>query len=231
MPANWASWSLRYLGTAGAAPTPANQDAVARHKLIALYGWLGSWGSVAHWWLTGDGDTDPAHWSAFSRSYVDEHPVADGCARAPRRPGAGAGAPARGAAKPAHPQQHPRRSPSSTSRTTRFTTRAAGVRPSTPATAAARSATRSKRRRRSRSASTGHRSPGSARRAQPGDRPASTSKTSSSGRSTSTPATSSREPTLFSMTFDRMGDYTIRIEVVGTPGRQTIALDEFDVGG
>lgn len=71
MPANWAAWSLRYLGDANAAPTPANQETVARRKLITLYNWLGDWASVAHWWLTGDGDRDPAHWSDFSRRYVN----------------------------------------------------------------------------------------------------------------------------------------------------------------
>ncbi len=72
MAANWASWSLRYLGNASAAPTPRNQDYVARHKLTALYNWLGDWPSVAHWWLTGDGERDPARWSAGSRRYVDK---------------------------------------------------------------------------------------------------------------------------------------------------------------
>lgn len=72
MPTNWAAWSLRYLGDANAEPTPANQDHVARHKLTALYNWLGDWASVAHWWLTGDGNTDPSAWSDFSRRYVDK---------------------------------------------------------------------------------------------------------------------------------------------------------------
>ena len=71
MPTNWASWSASYLGDPNAAPTPANQDAVARAKLTALYGWLGSWGSVAHWWLTGNGDTNPNHWSDFSYRYTN----------------------------------------------------------------------------------------------------------------------------------------------------------------
>ncbi len=72
MPANWGPWSRRYLGDPGARPTPANQETVARHKLIALYGWLGDWPSVAHWWLTGDGETDPGKWSDFSRRYVNQ---------------------------------------------------------------------------------------------------------------------------------------------------------------
>jgi hypothetical protein len=72
MPTNWRAWSLKYLGVADAAPTPANQDAVARAKLTALYTWLGDWGSVAHWWLTGDGDTNPNHWSDYSYRYVNK---------------------------------------------------------------------------------------------------------------------------------------------------------------
>ena len=72
MPTNWRAWSLKYLGDANAAPTPANQDTVARRKLTALYGWLGDWASVAHWWLTGDGDTNPNRWSDYSRRYVNK---------------------------------------------------------------------------------------------------------------------------------------------------------------
>ena len=72
LPSNWRAWSRRYLGDADAPPTPANQDRVARQKLIALYGWLGDWAAVAHWWLTGDGETDPNRWSGFSRRYVDK---------------------------------------------------------------------------------------------------------------------------------------------------------------
>lgn len=71
LPSNWPAWSLRYLGDRNAAPTPENQETVARQKVAALYGWLGDWPSVAHWWLTGDGDTNPDHWSEFSRGYVN----------------------------------------------------------------------------------------------------------------------------------------------------------------
>jgi hypothetical protein len=70
LPANWRAWSRRYLGDAGAAPTPANQEQVARRKLTSLYNWLDDWGSVAHWWLTGDGERDPGRWSDFSRQYA-----------------------------------------------------------------------------------------------------------------------------------------------------------------
>ncbi|MES2210764.1 MAG: hypothetical protein V4515_11360 [Chloroflexota bacterium] len=86
MPANWAAWSLRYLGDANAEPTPANQDHVARHKLTALYNWLGDWPSVAHWWLTGDGNTNPALWSDFSRRYVDKVLTVMGADSLPTRP-------------------------------------------------------------------------------------------------------------------------------------------------
>jgi hypothetical protein len=72
LPSNWRAWSRRYLGDANAAPTPANQEHVARHKLISLYGWLDDWAAVAHWWLTGDGETDPNRWSDYSRRYVDK---------------------------------------------------------------------------------------------------------------------------------------------------------------
>ena len=72
LPSNWQAWSGKYPGDPNAAPTPGNQDTVARAKLTALYDWLGDWGSVAHWWLTGDGDTNPNHWSDRSRGYVDK---------------------------------------------------------------------------------------------------------------------------------------------------------------
>jgi Transglycosylase-like domain len=72
MPTNWRAWAKKYLGNANAAPTPANQERVARAKLTALYGWLGDWASVAHWWLTGDGDTNPNHWSDYSYRYVNK---------------------------------------------------------------------------------------------------------------------------------------------------------------
>jgi hypothetical protein len=70
LPANWRAWSRRYLGNPDAVPTPANQEEVARRKLTALYAWLDDWGVVAHWWLTGDGERDPERWSGFSRQYV-----------------------------------------------------------------------------------------------------------------------------------------------------------------
>ena len=72
MPTNWRAWSKKYLGDADAAPTPTNQETVARAKLTALYTWLGDWASFAHWWLTGDGDTNPNHWSSYSYKYVNK---------------------------------------------------------------------------------------------------------------------------------------------------------------
>ena len=72
MPTNWQAWSQQYLGDANAAPTPANQETVARAKLTALYAWLGDWASVAHWWLTGNGDTNPGNWSDYSYGYVNK---------------------------------------------------------------------------------------------------------------------------------------------------------------
>lgn len=72
MPANWRAWAGKYLGDSSAAPTPENQEHLTRHKVTALYNWLGDWASVAHWWLTGDGDRNPDNWSDFSRRYVDK---------------------------------------------------------------------------------------------------------------------------------------------------------------
>ena len=86
IPSSWAAWSLRYLGNANAEPTPANQEYVARHKVTALYNWLGSWPSVAHWWLTGNGDTNPANWSASSRLYVNKIMALMGAPGVPSRP-------------------------------------------------------------------------------------------------------------------------------------------------
>jgi len=71
LPTNWRAWARKYLGDADAAPTPANQEKVARRKVTALYGWLGAWAPVAHWWLTGDGDLNPDNWSDYSRHYVN----------------------------------------------------------------------------------------------------------------------------------------------------------------
>ena len=49
-----------------------NQEAVARGKVTALWNWLDTWPNVAHLWLTGSGDTNRAHWSSYSRYYVDK---------------------------------------------------------------------------------------------------------------------------------------------------------------
>jgi Transglycosylase-like domain len=70
MPASWAAWAKLYLGSSTAPQTPANQETVARRKITALYTWLDTWPAVAHWWLTGSGERDPALWSSYSRSYV-----------------------------------------------------------------------------------------------------------------------------------------------------------------
>lgn len=86
LPSNWRSWSGKYLGDENAAPTPDNQEAVTRAKLTALYGWLGDWGSVAHWWLTGDGGTDPARWSDASYRYVNQILALMGAPLLPARP-------------------------------------------------------------------------------------------------------------------------------------------------
>jgi hypothetical protein len=71
MPASWAAWARLYLGSSTAAQTPANQETVAHRKVTALYNWLDAWPAVAHWWLTGSSERNPALWSSFSRTYVN----------------------------------------------------------------------------------------------------------------------------------------------------------------
>jgi hypothetical protein len=71
MPSSWAAWAKLYLGSSTAPQTPANQETVAHRKVTALYNWLDSWPTVAHWWLTGSSERNPARWSSFSRTYVN----------------------------------------------------------------------------------------------------------------------------------------------------------------
>jgi hypothetical protein len=71
MPSNWPVWSKIYLGSV-LAPTPTNQETVARGKFTSLWVWLDSWPAVAHWWLTGSGDSNPLNWSPTSRRYVSK---------------------------------------------------------------------------------------------------------------------------------------------------------------
>ncbi len=70
MPSNWPSWALRYLGSASAKPTPANQEIVAAGKFRSLYASLDSWRRVAYWWLTGS--SQATGWSAYATSYVSK---------------------------------------------------------------------------------------------------------------------------------------------------------------
>jgi hypothetical protein len=69
MPASWRGWAKLYLGSANAPRTPKNQEIVARAKMIALHRWLGDWRRVAHWWLTGSSRKE-ALWSTTGRRYV-----------------------------------------------------------------------------------------------------------------------------------------------------------------
>jgi len=221
MPSNWAAWSLKYLGNADASPTPANQDYVARHKLTALYNWLGSWASVAHWWLTGNGDTNPAHWSAFSYRYVNRILGLMGAPLLPARA-------ARIVAKPAAPP----------TTVTVFDESSHAVHFS---------------------GGWGEAEFGGYNGGQVRFAIAAKTTVWFDFHGTSISWIGPKGPTrgqarvyiddvlvdtvdvyashyrsraeIFTTTFDRMGNHTIRIEVVGTPGRQTIALDEFDVGG
>jgi hypothetical protein len=71
MPANWPVWARLYVGSSIAPQTPLNQERVARGKVTALYHWLDTWPNVAHWWLTGSGETNHALWSTTSRAYVN----------------------------------------------------------------------------------------------------------------------------------------------------------------
>jgi hypothetical protein len=70
MPANWPGWAKLYIGSSTAPQTPANQERVARGKVIDLHRWLDTWPNVAHWWLTGSGERNHARWSSSSRAYV-----------------------------------------------------------------------------------------------------------------------------------------------------------------
>jgi Transglycosylase-like domain len=69
IPSSWRDWARLYLGDANAPRTPANQEIVARAKMSALYRWLGDWRRVAHWWLTGSSRSE-ALWSSAGRRYV-----------------------------------------------------------------------------------------------------------------------------------------------------------------
>ena len=70
MPSSWKAWAKAYLGSASAPQTPKNQEIVARRKVTALYSWLDTWPTVAHWWLTGSSERNANRWSSYSRSYV-----------------------------------------------------------------------------------------------------------------------------------------------------------------
>jgi Transglycosylase-like domain len=224
LPANWSAWSGKYLGDPNAAPTPANQDTVARHKLTALYGWLGSWPSVAHWWLTGDGDTNPDHWSDRSRGYVDKVLALIGDPVLPvRRTAPPSSTKPAVAAAPAElifdesnhaidfsggwgQAEHARYNdgmvryavlPGATAWFTFSGTSIAWIGPKGP--------TR-----------------GEATIYLDDELVATVDVYARHFNARSE---------IFSRTFDRTGTHTIKIEVVGTPGRETIALDEFVVGG
>lgn len=223
MPSNWRAWSLKYLGDANAAPTADNQDTVVRRKLSALYAWLGDWASVAHWWLTGDGDTNPNHWSDFSRRYVNRILALMGEPPLPRRLSA-----------PANPVTAT--APGAPERVFDESSREINFSGGWGEAAFARY------------------NGGQVRYAIEGGATAWFTFTGSSitwigpkgptrGQArvyvdealvATVDVYASRyqaRSEIFSMSFDRRGTRTITIEVVGTPGRETIALDEFVVGG
>jgi hypothetical protein len=72
LPSNWPAWAGLYLGNSSAPQTPTNQEIVAHKKVTALYWWLDAWPTVAHWWLTGSSERNPAYWSSTSRYYVNK---------------------------------------------------------------------------------------------------------------------------------------------------------------
>ena len=68
MPSNWPAWAETYLGNRYAKQTPENQEKVASGKLTSLYRSLDSWKRVAYWWLTGSKAT--TGWSTYASNYV-----------------------------------------------------------------------------------------------------------------------------------------------------------------
>lgn len=70
MPRNWVAWAGRYLGNRWAAPTPQNQEFVARARVSDLFEKHRNWHSVAHWWLTGSGESNQQLWSDRASGYV-----------------------------------------------------------------------------------------------------------------------------------------------------------------
>ena len=229
LPSNWAVWSARYLGIPNAAPTPAHQETVARRKLTSLYGWLGSWASVAHWWLTGNGDTNPAHWSDFSRYYVNR---VLGLMGAPGVPGqSSSGSSSSAPASVRGTVRHPAgvKVFDESSLDVQFSggwgaAEFAGYTDGRVRYAIEANATVSFTFHGRSISWIGPKGPtrGQAR-IYIDDKLV---------RTVDVYASYFRpRVAIYSKTFDRVGSHTIRIEVVGTPGRPTIALDEFDVGG
>ncbi|HEX5591008.1 MAG TPA: transglycosylase family protein [Candidatus Limnocylindrales bacterium] len=222
LPSNWRAWSQKYLGNADAAPTPANQEAVARAKLIALYTWLGDWASVAHWWLTGNGSRDPATWSDSSYRYTNKILALMGAPLLPAR---------RGVATPAQPAR-----PAITGTVFDESNLAidfsggwgqaqyAGYNGGQVRYAIAPRATVWFEFSGTSIAWIGPKGPtrGQANVWIDETLVATVDVYASRFRARSE---------IFSMTFDRKGTRRITIEVVGTPGRETIAVDEFVVGG
>jgi hypothetical protein len=104
MPSNWPSWALRYIGSASAKATPANQEIVAAGKFRSLYGSLDSWRRVAYWWLTGSSQS--TGWSTYATSYVSRVMTIYRSAAAPPAPGPAAPAPAPAAVVAATTARH-----------------------------------------------------------------------------------------------------------------------------
>ena len=183
MPSNWPSWALRYLGSASAKPTPANQEIVAAGKFRSLYGSLDSWRRVAYWWLTGS--SQATGWSTYATSYVGRVMTiyrSAAAAHATPAPAAHATPATQRQRQQRQPQQRQPQRPSSPRRPSRTATPrrarrsptgAPGGRPARPDTPETQPSTRPGPAAARRSRSRAPRSSGTARSARPAARPGS----------------------------------------------------------
>ena len=72
IPSSWRAWARQVLGNPNAPKTPANQEKVARAKINQAIHKFGSWRVVAYWWLTGRSTRNEARWTAFATRYVNK---------------------------------------------------------------------------------------------------------------------------------------------------------------
>ena len=69
LPSNWPAWAGQYVGSSAARQTARNQERVASGKMSSLYRWLGTWRRVAYWWLTGSDRR--SGWTRTATRYVE----------------------------------------------------------------------------------------------------------------------------------------------------------------